>query len=87
MRVAEQGPGRMTDAKKKNPLQNTTCASRFTAQVIKKNECRKCFDCQQSLFKLSESEAKKSKVARRDWSKQTSRGKPGREVFHLGLAV
>ena len=34
MSVAERGPGRMTYAKKKkNPLQNTTCASRFTAQV------------------------------------------------------
>ena len=30
--VTERGPGRMTYAKK-NPLQNTTCASRFSAQV------------------------------------------------------
>ena len=34
MSVAERGPGRMTYAKKKNPLQNTTCASRLSAQVI-----------------------------------------------------
>ena len=32
--VAERGSGRMTYAKKKNPLQRKTCASRFTAQVI-----------------------------------------------------
>ena len=31
--VAERGSGRMTYATKKNPLQNTTCASRFSAQV------------------------------------------------------
>ena len=35
MSVAERGPGRMTYAKKKNPLQNTTCASRLSAQVKK----------------------------------------------------
>ena len=34
MSVAERGPGRMTYAKKKNPLQNTTCASRLSAQVM-----------------------------------------------------
>ena len=34
MSVAERGSGRMTYAKKKNPLQNTTCASRLSAQVI-----------------------------------------------------
>ena len=34
MSVADRGPGRMTYAKKKNPLQNTTCASRLSAQVI-----------------------------------------------------
>ena len=34
MSVAERGPGRMTYAKKKkNPLQNMTCASRLSAQV------------------------------------------------------
>ena len=33
MSVAERGPGRMTYAEKKNPLQNTTCASRLSAQV------------------------------------------------------
>ena len=34
MSVAERGPGRMTYAPKKNPLQSTTCASRLSAQVI-----------------------------------------------------
>ena len=31
----------MPKKKKKNPLQNTTCASRFTAQVKKKKKNRK----------------------------------------------
>ena len=33
--VAERGSGRMTCAKKKHPLQPKTCASRFSAQVIR----------------------------------------------------